>query len=90
MSITEPVTGASFFLSRSAARLKTHTVLVISWLWTWRRNRQAIKNICEMEDWQLYDIGLQRSDLNDSATSRFFDNGTSHLVNITRNRGKRI
>ena len=88
MSTTE--TSFELFPLRlsAAARVKGGLVSMVSWLRALNRNRRAMRDLIEMEEWQLNDIGLTRSDLGIANHHRFFDDPSRHLVNIAQKRGK--
>jgi uncharacterized protein YjiS (DUF1127 family) len=86
MSTTDPVFDIEFAPAGTAARLVKSVVSVVSWLWTLRKNRKAVNELQQMDDWQLFDIGLKRSDLHIVATSRFFEDPSAHLSKVARSR----
>jgi uncharacterized protein YjiS (DUF1127 family) len=53
------------------------------------RNRMEINALHELDDKQLKDIGLSRSDLNSAfLTSTFFEDPSDQLTRSARNRGR--
>ncbi|SOC34917.1 uncharacterized protein DUF1127 [Rhizobium subbaraonis] len=55
---------------------------------TWR-NRAAVNRLHDLDDWQLRDIGLERSDVKDALTSTFFADPGLHLTIASRERAQR-
>lgn len=55
---------------------------------TWR-NRVAVNRLHDLDDWQLRDIGLERSDVKDALTSTFFADPGLHLTIASRERAQR-
>ena len=87
MSTTEMFAAHRPFTMSNTARVKMRIVSVVSWFWIRNRNRQAMQYLMEMEDWQLSDIGLTRSDLGFAHHHRFFDDPSQNLLNLARNKG---
>ena len=90
MSTTE--TSFELFPLRlsAAARVKGGLVSMVSWLRALNRNRRAMRDLMEMEEWQLNDIGLTRSDLGFVRHHPLFDDPSRQLVKIARNKGSII
>ena len=90
MSITETFIDIRPITTIAATRVKVGLVSVVSRLRGWNRNRRAMQDLMEMEEWQLNDIGLTRSDLVVANHQRFFDNPSQKLVNFARNKGSSV
>jgi len=90
MSITETFIDIRPFTTSAATRVKIEIVSVVSWLRGWIRNRRAMQDLMEMEEWQLNDIGLTRSDLGFVSHHPFFDNPSRQLDKIARNKGSEV
>lgn len=53
------------------------------------RNRNAINRLSELDDRQLLDMGLSRSDIREVMTSSFFSDPGLHLTIAARERARR-
>ena len=90
MSITETFIDIRPITTIAATRVKVGLVSVVSRLRGWNRNRRAMQDLMEMEEWQLNDIGLTRSDLGFVRHHPLFDDPSRQLVKIARNKGSII
>ena len=55
-------------------------------VWKGWSNRRQFRRLAEMSDWELADIGLQRSDLHDAWSSRAALDPTAYLTRTTHRR----
>ncbi len=53
------------------------------------QNRRVINRLNELDDHQLYDMGLCRSDVQDVRTASFFTDAGLHLTIAARERARR-
>ena len=60
------------------------SMLVRAW-----QNRRVINRLNELDDHQLYDMGLCRSDVQDVRTASFFTDAGLHLTIAARERARR-
>ena len=72
--------------ARSAAARQTGFVGVLKMVWRLFQNRNAIGSLHDLDDHQLFDMGLRREDIREALTSSFFENPGRHLTLAARNR----
>ncbi|EYR80100.1 MULTISPECIES: DUF1127 domain-containing protein [unclassified Shinella] len=53
------------------------------------QNRRVINRLNELDDHQLYDMGLCRSDVQDVRSASFFTDAGLHLTIVARERARR-
>lgn len=59
---------------------------VFKMVWRQLQNRQAIGDLNDLDDHQLFDIGLQREEVREALSTSFFDDPGRHLTVASRNR----
>ncbi len=78
LATQQPVPGLA---TRTRKRVAT---IIRVWL-----NRRAVRQLNELDDHELLDLGLRRSDVDAARTSTFFSDTGLHLTIAARERARR-
>ncbi|KQS67716.1 hypothetical protein ASG39_04835 [Rhizobium sp. Leaf371] len=77
------------FAGKPAALRLIARVQGLVMVWRLLNNRRAAGHLHDLDDRQLADIGLSRTDVRDATTSPFFEDPSRHLTRAARERANR-